>query len=199
MNLTVEGIRKQNLAITDTKVVEHLLRTARVGFLGLVDGDEPYVVPLNFVWHRGAVYIHGAVHGRKASLLASSPKATFTIADERGTIAHPVPAKTDTAYLSAMVFGRVSLVEDLREATEALDAMLTKYVPGYYEKPLQSGHVESYVSGAGSHVGVYRLQAERVTAKQNAEDMGMMYYPGRTQRADLRETVDNKRTVEQSV
>ena len=69
MNITTEGIRKQNLAITDATVVEHLLRTSRVGYLGLVDGDEPYVVPLNFVWHLDSIYIHGAQYGRKASLM----------------------------------------------------------------------------------------------------------------------------------
>ena len=102
-----------------------------------------------------------------------------------GTIAHPVPAKTDTAYLSAMVFGRISIVEDLDEATSALEAMLCKYVPGYYDTPLHSGHVKSYVSGAGSHVAVYRLRGEKITAKENPVEMSMMFYPGRTRKADV--------------
>ncbi|WAH44553.1 pyridoxamine 5'-phosphate oxidase family protein [Alicyclobacillus fastidiosus] len=185
MNITTDGIRKQNLAITDATAVDHLLRTSRVGYLGLVDGDEPYVVPLNFVWHSDSIYVHGAQYGRKANLMSNSPKATFTVADEVGTIAHPVPAKTDTAYLSAMVFGKIAVVEDFDEATSALEAMLCKYVPGYYDTPLHSGHVRSYVSGAGSHVAVYRLRGEKITAKENPNQMSMMFYPGRTRKADL--------------
>ena len=185
LNIATEGIRKQNLAVDDANAIEHLLRTSRVGYLGLVDGDEPYVVPLNFIWHREAIYVHGAQYGRKASLMSQSPKAAFTVAHEIGTITHPVPAKTDTAYLSTMVFGRISMVEDLNEATSALEAMLCKYVPGYYDSPLHSGHVQSYVSGAGSHVAVYRLQPERITAKENPEDMSVMFHPGRTRTADV--------------
>lgn len=185
MNLTTDGIRKQTWAITDATVVDQLLRTCRVGFLGLVDRDEPYVVPLNYVWYLDSIYIHGAQYGRKAALLANSPKATFTVANDAGTIANPVPAKTDTAYLSAMVFGRICIVEDLEEATSALEAMLCKYVPGYFNSPLHSGHVQSYVSGAGSHVAVYRLHGDQITAKRNPEQMSMMFYPGRTRKADL--------------
>lgn len=186
MNLTTAGIRNEKLALTDVHTVEHVLKTTRVGYLGLVDGDEPYVVPLNYIWHNGAIYIHGAQYGRKADLMTDSPKATFTVADERGTIADPVPAMTDTAYVSVMVFGRVSIVSDLEEATGALDAMLSKYVPGYYDAPLHAGHVKSYVSKAGSHVAVYRLDADKVTAKQNIEEMGALFYPGRTRKEDAR-------------
>lgn len=186
MKLTADGIRKQNMVVSDEKLVEELLVTGRVGCLGLVDGDDPYVVPLNYIWHQDAIYFHGARFGRKASLLEASPKATFVVVDDRGTIANPVPAKVDTAYLSVMVFGAVSLVTDLTEATAAMDAMLSKYVPGYFAQPLHSGHVESYVSGAGSHVAVHRLSADRVTAKQSEMDAAMMFYPGRTQVADVR-------------
>ncbi len=186
MNISTDGIRKQNMATTDTVIVERLLHSSRVGFLGLVDGDEPYVIPLNFIWHQNALYIHGAQDGRKARLMANSPKATFTVANDLGSIANPVPAKTDTAYLSVMVFGKIAIVQEIHEATAALDAMLQKYVPGYYDTPLPTGHVQSYVSGTGSHVAVYRLDPERITAKMSPEDPVMMFYPGRTRKSDLR-------------
>jgi uncharacterized protein len=186
LDLRSDSLRKHQMAVTDEAKIEQLLRDARVGCLGLVDGDEPYVIPMNFVWHDQSIYVHGAADGRKADLMRGTTKATFIVLEDRGTIAHPVPAKTDTAYKSVMVFGRVSVVADLTEATAAMQAMLLKYVPGYYEKPLHSGHVESYVSSAGSHTAVYRLQVERLTAKENPVSDTMMFFSGRTQAGDLR-------------
>lgn len=118
--------------------------------------------------------------------MQSPVQGTFVVAEERGIIANPVPAKTDTAYLSVMVFGCVEPVHDLSEATRALQAMLDKYVPGYFAAPLHSGHVETYVSGMGSHVQVYRLEGNRVTAKSCPVATEAMFYPGRTQIADVR-------------
>lgn len=185
LTITSNGIRKQNMAVTEQEIIEHLLLASRVGYLGLVDGDEPYVVPLNYLWYQNAIYIHGAQAGRKATLMGKSPKATFTVANDLGNIANPVPAKTDTAYLSVMVFGTITLVPDLDESTAVLQAMLNKYVPGYYDTLLPAGHVQSYVSGAGSHVGVYRLQADKITAKQSEVALAMMFYPGRTRKSDV--------------
>ncbi len=47
-----------------------------------------------------------------------------------------MPALTDTAYMSVILFGSVERVEDPEEMRDALQAMLDKYVPGYYDRPL---------------------------------------------------------------
>ena len=187
MNLSKTDIRQQKMAVTDPDAVDALLLAARTGFLGLADGDDPYVVPLNFVWIQSTVYFHGAADGRKARLLASPRKATFTVCEDCGTIAHPVPAKTDTAYLSAMIFGACHPVSDLNEAVRVLQALLDKYVPGYYESPLQKGHVDSYRSALDSHAQVYKLVADRITAKQSPADPDRMFFPGRTRAGDFKQ------------
>ncbi|WP_334314198.1 hypothetical protein [Aneurinibacillus sp. Ricciae_BoGa-3] len=75
---------------------------------------------------------------------------------------------------------------DLQEATGALQAMLDKYVPGYFSSALAQGHVEKYRSGMGSPVCVYCIQPERVTAKEDKGVKDMMYYAGRRQEDDIR-------------
>lgn len=180
MYLDTSDIRRSGKAVTDKAVVTNLLQTAHVGYLGLADQGNPYVVPMNFVWHQEMVYLHGAEAGKKAALIGQSAKAVFTVAKDYGIIADPVPAHVGTAYLSVMVFGQIEVVVDLEEATSALDVMLNKYVPGYYEKPLFQQHVERYVSSSGSRVVVYRLVPERMTAKAAPIEVAHMFYPGRT-------------------
>ncbi|MFD1423085.1 pyridoxamine 5'-phosphate oxidase family protein [Laceyella tengchongensis] len=110
--------------------MRQLLHSTRVSYLGLVDAEGTYVVPLNYVWYQDAIYFHGSESGRKADALSTATgPLCFTVAQEYGTIVvSTVPAETGTSYTSVMLFGNVAPITDLAEATAALDAMLAKYV-----------------------------------------------------------------------
>jgi nitroimidazol reductase NimA-like FMN-containing flavoprotein (pyridoxamine 5'-phosphate oxidase superfamily) len=181
------SMRRVMKEVKEQERIEQFLQTARVGYLGLQDEEGTYVVPLNFSWVNGNVYFHGANAGRKFDALDSQRiTVCFTVADDLGTVAHPVPAETGTAYFSAMVFGKVRLVTDLQEATAALQAMLDKYVPGYFGQNLPSGHVERYRSPMGASTAVHCLVTERVTAKEDEGTPSQMFYPGRQQIDDVK-------------
>ncbi|QJD85513.1 pyridoxamine 5'-phosphate oxidase family protein [Cohnella herbarum] len=173
-------IRMYKRECNDSNKINGFLERARSGFLGLSAENVPYVVPLNFVRWKEAIYFHGASEGRKNTILRQNAQACFTVCEDQGTITDIVPANTDTAYMSVMLFGSVALVADLEEATEAMQALLNKYVPGYYDSPLAKSHVEKYVSSLGSRTSVYKLVPSEVTAKENAAREGQLFYPGKT-------------------
>ncbi|TFE30782.1 pyridoxamine 5'-phosphate oxidase family protein [Cohnella luojiensis] len=177
-------IRVQRRTCTDTGKIQHFLENTRTGFLGLSSEDVPYVIPLNFVWLNDAVYFHGAQDGRKIIYIEHNPLACFTVSEDYGTITDLVPANTDTAYMSVIIEGTVIRVTDINEATEAMQAMLDKYVPGYYDRPLAHSHLERYVSSLGSKTAVYKLTADSVSAKENEVAPAHMYYEGRTIHTD---------------
>ncbi len=62
-------IRYAKRTCTNQEHINAFLAAARVGHLGLTDGLEPYVVPLNFCWLNGSVYFHGAEAGRKTDIM----------------------------------------------------------------------------------------------------------------------------------
>ncbi|MFJ8236026.1 pyridoxamine 5'-phosphate oxidase family protein [Ureibacillus sp. NPDC094379] len=181
----MEKIRQEKLSCTDEQRIDQFLSQARTGNLGLTDGEFPYVVPLNFLWMNGAIYFHGAAHGRKIDLIHSNPNCCFTVAEDVGTMVSPIPAKTDTAYMSVMLFGVLETVSDLIEATEAMQGMLDKYVPGYYDKSLSQSHVERYRSSLGSHTVVFKLTPKVRTAKENQLNPQLSFYTGRKVEMDL--------------
>lgn len=172
------SIRLQKRECTDQSKIEVFLKQAQTGFLGLSDGKQPYVIPFNFIWLDGSFYFHGAGAGRKVSILEQNNEACFTISEHYGTITDPVPAHTDTAYMSVMAFGRVELVSDLDEATAAMQSLLDKYVPGYYDKPLSKAHLDKYRSSLGSATLVFKLSCDTMTAKENEQVHGRMYEAG---------------------
>jgi len=167
--------------VLDRSKVDDFLKKARIGHLGMVDGHLPYVVPLNFVWINEKFYFHGATGGRRNQVMDANPEVCCTVCEEYGTITDPVPAKTDTAYMSVMIFGKARPVDDLTEATHMLQEMMDKYVPGYYSRSLSRQHVEKYRSAVfGGPVQVYRIDPYHITAKENPVEEEKMYKPGKT-------------------
>ncbi|SFJ68871.1 pyridoxamine 5'-phosphate oxidase family protein [Thermoflavimicrobium dichotomicum] len=179
-------LRRKMKEVTDTNRIHTFIQQARVGYLGLYDEEGTYVVPLNFSWLNGNIYFHGSNEGRKVDAIQENETYCFTLAEEYGTVADPVPAHTGTAYFSVMIFGKLEIVQDLEEATDALEAMLNKYVPGYFKTKLSSSHVERYRSSMGSPTVVYRLTPSWITAKEDPVEEDKMFYPGRTQLEDIR-------------
>ncbi|GLX67052.1 pyridoxamine 5'-phosphate oxidase family protein [Paenibacillus glycanilyticus] len=172
-------IRLQKRACTDEDKIQTFLEQARTGFLGLASDHVPYVVPLNFVWTDNAIYFHGASEGRKIDMIAANPEGCFTVSEEYGTIADPTPAHVDTAYMSVIIYGTIEKVTDWDEASAAMQVMLNKYVPGYFDRPLAKSHLERYVSSMGSTTSVFKLVASSVTAKESEPNPAKMYYEGR--------------------
>lgn len=181
-------MRRALKELKDEIKMNDFLSSAKVGYLGLHDQEGMYVVPLNFVWKDGKIYFHGSEQGRKADAIKSKQRVCFTISEDKGTVANPVPANIGTAYMSVMVFGKIYRLDDLTEKTAALQAMLSKFVPGYFEQKLSPMHVDSYVSSLGSKTVVYCLEPDQITAKEDTAEQEQLFYPGRKQVDDLKKT-----------
>ncbi|MCY8612112.1 pyridoxamine 5'-phosphate oxidase family protein [Bacillus haynesii] len=179
-----QSIRQQKLACTDSEKIGRFLSEAQTGYLGLAAHGTPYVIPLNFVWKNGCIYFHGASEGRKMDMLHENSNVCFTVSEQYGTMVHLIPAKTDTAYMSVVLFGTASMITDLDEATSAMQSLLDKYVPGYYSSPLHKTHVEKYRSSLGSKTVVFKVQPIEITAKENMLNHSMKFEYGRTVQED---------------
>lgn len=175
----MDEMRRPLLACNDQDKISAFLSSATTGYLGLTDNSEPYVVPLNFVWWKGAVYIHGAESGRKMEIINRNKRICFTVSENFGTMVNPVPAKTDTSYMSVMIFGEIEIVADLSEATAAMQKLLDKYVPSYFSAPLSKHHVDSYRSSMGSRTIVMKIIPKVITAKEKPLNEQRLFYKGR--------------------
>ncbi|HYK75014.1 MAG TPA: pyridoxamine 5'-phosphate oxidase family protein [Pseudoneobacillus sp.] len=177
-------IRMKKLECTDQTKINAFLHDTETGFLGLSGDNMPYVVPLNFVWHDGNIYFHGASEGKKMEILKDNVNVCFTVCASYGTMTDPVPAKTDTAYMSVMIFGKAEPLSDISKATAVMQKMLEKYVPNYYDQPLSETHVERYRSSLGSKTSIVEIKTEHLTAKENELVEEKRFYQGRTVKTD---------------
>lgn len=74
-------MRRKDRKVTDLDEIIEIIDECEIVRIGLADGNYPYIVPLNFgyevVGNQIALYIHGAMAGRKYEMLKKNPFCSF--------------------------------------------------------------------------------------------------------------------------
>lgn len=121
------------------KMIE-FLNEQPVGRVASLDGSGyPQVIPMNFVYHDGAVYMHSHPFGEKLDNIRRNPNVGFEV-DRHicflpSYFFHPTDAsQADTLYISVVIKGKAELVHGNEEKALALNALMEKYQKeGRYE------------------------------------------------------------------
>lgn len=125
------------------------------GVLSLLDGEQPYGVPLSVARDGKMVYFHGRLTGRKGELIAAGGKVHMVFVGETRV----VPERFTTLYRSVMGEGIVETVLDEAERIWALRLLSQKYVPE------SMGDFEKEIRSALHRTAVYRFRMEGIVGK----------------------------------
>jgi uncharacterized protein len=98
-----------------------------VGHLALSKKDQPYIVPLNYVYKEGQILFHCRKTGRKVDYIASNKLTCFQVGSYGKVLHSESPCKFNYSYKSVLVEGNISEVKDLAAKEEALEAIIEKY------------------------------------------------------------------------
>lgn len=117
------------------------LNSQPAGRVASIDGKGyPQVIPMNFVFADNVVYMHSHPMGEKLENIMRNPKVGFEV-DQHVCFMpsyyfHPTDAsQADTLYISVVIKGTASLVDDGNEKARALNALMEKYQKeGRYER-----------------------------------------------------------------
>ncbi len=153
-------MRRKEKEITDKALLEEILERSQVCRLGIVDGDEAYIVPVSYAWHEGIIYIHSAPEGRKMDLLRKNGRVSFEIELESRVVRDAVPCRWTTRYRSVMGTGTITIHEEEAEKKAGLDLIMHKY--GYHGRPRYS---KKDLAG----MVLLKLKIETLTGKQAGE------------------------------
>jgi len=122
------------------KIIE-FLNQEHVGRICSIDNDGfPQIIPMNFVFLDGAIYMHSHIRGEKIGNIKNNNKVGFEVDRELEFLpsyfTHPTDAsQADTLYISVVIKGTGIIVNDRSEKTLALNGLMEKYQPeGRYEK-----------------------------------------------------------------
>ena len=122
------GMTRREREITDINEITAILDKSKVLHLGLVDGDEPYVVPMNYGYEMNdgklTVYLHGAKRGRKLDVIRANPKVFFESECDLTPFEGDIACRYGIAYESVMGRGVAKIVEDIEEKKKALSLLM---------------------------------------------------------------------------
>lgn len=119
-------MRRKDREITNKAELEAVLKKAFVCHLGLADGDQPYVVPMNYGYEDGHIYLHGANEGRKIDILKKNSKVCFEMELFQSEIVKggDQPCDWGTSFRSVIGFGTAKLMDTNEEKIRALNLIV---------------------------------------------------------------------------
>ena len=121
------------------KIIE-FLNSESTGRIASIDTNGfPQIIPMNFVFINDVIYMHSHIRGEKLENIKRNGKVGFEVDRSLEFLPSyffdPTDASlADTLYISVVMKGICTIVEDKEEKTLALNGLMKKYQPeGGYE------------------------------------------------------------------
>jgi nitroimidazol reductase NimA-like FMN-containing flavoprotein (pyridoxamine 5'-phosphate oxidase superfamily) len=123
-------MRRKKQLLSEAETID-ILKRCTSGVLA-VQGDEdyPYAVPLSYAYTDGKLFFHLATEGHKLDGITRNNKVSFCVVDKDDV----QPATYTTHFRSVIVFGRARVLTGDEEKRHALERLLMKYSPDFFEK-----------------------------------------------------------------
>ncbi len=166
----------KTVVIEDRRRMEDIIRRCEVCFVGMTDLEgNPYVIPMNFGYEEGTLYLHSGPDGGKLEMLGRNDHvcAVFCEGHELVYQSERMACSYSMRSESVQCRGRVTFVEDMEEKRRALDVIMRHY----------TDNACGYSEPAVRNVKVWRVAVERMTGKAfGLRPAEADAYPGRAAR-----------------
>jgi nitroimidazol reductase NimA-like FMN-containing flavoprotein (pyridoxamine 5'-phosphate oxidase superfamily) len=124
-------VKKYEIQSKD-KIIQ-FLNSQAVGRIASLDSNGyPQIIPMNFVYNDGAIYMHSHPFGEKLENIRRNPNVGFEVDQHVCFLPsyyfHPTDAsQADTLYISVVIKGKAEIVHSMEEKAIALNALMVKY------------------------------------------------------------------------
>lgn len=129
-------MRKSEFAIRDQTKIEATLQTVSYGTLALSKENQPYSLPINFVYDAaGVIYFHGSKKGRKMELVKHNALASFSVVEPYSMIQSYFSSTDNLAcpathfFQSVICEGVIEIVSKYETKVKALQLLMEKLQP----------------------------------------------------------------------
>ncbi len=155
----MNGMTRRERQVTDLSEIIKILDKSKVLHLGLVDGDEPYVVPMNYGYtmngEKLTVYLHCAHRGKKLDIINKNPKVFFELDCDITPFEGRIACEYGITYASVMGRGTAQIIEEIDEKKQALTILMKT----------QTGKDFDFSDKMASIVTVVKIDVSEYTAK----------------------------------
>jgi len=157
MGTTERPMRKSECEVTDTAIIRCILGRATLCHVAMVDGNEPYLVPMNCGWDGEHLFLHGAIQGRKLDILRANPRVCIEVDEDIQLVTGATGEECTANYVTVIGTGTVSFVLDSSAKSRDLNVIIGQCHPGVPE--------EVFSDTALSRVVVLEVQFDHLSCK----------------------------------
>ncbi len=144
--------------ITDQKEIDEIINKCQVCYVSMVDENNlPYVVPFNFGYNNGVIFLHSSQKGLKIDILKKNPAVciAFTTDHELRYQSEQMACSYSMKYRSVLAFGKVEFFDDMDQKVEHLNTVMSHYTDRDF----------TYSPPSLREVCTYKVKVEKFTAK----------------------------------
>lgn len=144
--------------ITNQKEIDEIINKCEVCYVSMVDENHlPYVLPFNFGYNNGVIYLHSSQKGLKIDILRKNPSVciAFSTDHQLRYQSENVACSYSMKYRSVLAFGKVEFIDDMDQKVEFLNTVMAHYTDREFK----------YNPPALREVCTYKVNVEKFTAK----------------------------------
>ena len=141
--------------------MEDILQRVPICFVGVTDLEgNPYVIPMNFGYSAGVVYLHSAPTGSVIDMLKVNNNVCITLAIGHELVYQDIQVWCSYRVKSKSVIcrGKVTFVHDIEEKRRILDILMKHYT----DYPVR------YSDPAVRNVCIWKVPIDHMTAREYA-------------------------------
>ncbi len=155
----MNGLTGRERMITDEQEIIRILDESKIVHVGMVDGDEPYVVPMNYGYTledgKLTVWLHGAIRGRKLDVIRKNPKVFIEMECALQPFDGDIACRYGLSYSSLMGRGTAEIVEDVEQKKLGLKLLMKT----------QTGKDFEFEGKMTTIVSIIKIECTQFTAK----------------------------------
>ncbi|HIE24389.1 MAG TPA: pyridoxamine 5'-phosphate oxidase family protein [Anaerolineales bacterium] len=131
MGESLTKMRRKDREITNKDWIIALLNRADYGVLATCKDGQVFTVARNFVYdaEKHAVYFHGARQGRTFEQAEAGTKANLNVSEIGEWLLAKRAMNFGVTYKGVVIFGTLSVVDDVAEAKRGLQLLMDKHFP----------------------------------------------------------------------
>jgi len=124
-------MRRSDREIKDFAEIEEFLKECTTCRLAMIDGKEPYIVPLNFGYNDRTVYLHGAKVGKKLDVIEQHQRVCLEWDREDALVKDgEEPCRWGMKYKSVIAWGNAEILSSEEDKIEGLKVLMEQFSPG---------------------------------------------------------------------
>jgi uncharacterized protein len=115
-------MNKIDKEITDSNELIRLMKKGKYATIAMCRNNEPYIVTLSYGYdaEKSTLYFHSSLKGLKIDFLSENKNVCATVIEDKGYVMN----ECEHHYSSVVMWGSMSLINDLDEKKHAMEILL---------------------------------------------------------------------------